>query len=468
MSADDKQALNNKSNRKVLEIIKNIKKWTYSCEPVYIKKSNGIMFKNITKLKSFWPSPATAIPSLNDIIVQTAIKLLMDTKITNCEIFNGQSFGFRPNRSVHHALNSVKCMKGVTWIIEGKIKSFFDPSIGPFKGRPLQRRGSFVGKINYNLLINIIKNKLNPDKTVLGIFNKLFKVGPLVNPYFDIISPILFNLYLTPLDEFIDKLKEKYAISPFHIKIYYVRFADEWVIGVKFEELGDVGVNQLELNKKELVNIQEQIKAFLRDSLNLELEKNKLTHLMGQHRNLKDSAKFLGHYLSLPSKVNTALKEHPKYYSSPNSYPEFAPTILIPFNDLKDKLIEKGFADASGFPKYVGKLLHLSDYDIVKYYNRLLTNTLIFYSMADNCSGLREFFYILEYSLAHTLAAKHRSSLAKIFKKYGKPIVVNSRDLGKVRFTQPSKAEYLNNRFHKELEMWKLEYNTNDPISIHS
>jgi hypothetical protein len=140
---------------------------------------------------------------------------------------------------------------------------------------------------------------------------------------------------------------------------------------------------------------------------------------------------------------------------SPNSSLDlkvnFAPTILIPFNDLKSKLIEKGFADDSGYPKYVGKLLHLSDYDIVKYYNRLLTKIMIFYNMADNCSGLRELLYILEYSLAHTLAAKHRSSLAKIFKKYGKPIVVNAGDLGKVKFAKPSslKTVYLNNRYKK-------------------
>lgn len=406
MSAEDKQVLNNKSSIKLDEIIKNLKNWTYSCEPTYIKKSNEIMFPHITKLKSL------AIPSLKDIILQTAIKLLIES---NC--------GFKPNRSVHHALNSVKKMKGVTWIIEGRINSLFE-------------------NINYNILVNIIKNKLNPDRTLMGIFNKLFNVGPLVNPYFDIISPILFNIYLTPLDEFIDKLKENYARSPFHIKIYYVRFANEWVIGV----VGD------EYNHKELVKIQEQIKTFIKDKLKLELEKNKLTHLG------RDYANFLGHYLRWPN---------PNCYYSSNSYP--AVTILIPFNNLKYKLIEKGFADCSGFPKYVGKLLHLSDYDIVKYYNRLLTKIMIFYSMADNCSGLRELFYILEYSLAHTLAAKHRSSLAKIFNKYGKPIVVNYRNLGKVRFTKPSKAVYLNKKkLNVELEMWKLEYNTKDPISIHS
>lgn len=408
MTSEDKQALNDKSNIKLDEIIKNLKDWTYSFEPLYIKNTK------IQKLK-----PLT-MPSLKDIILQTTIKLLLESKCEK-QIFNCQSFGFRSNKSIHHALASVKKMKGVTWIIEGRINGLFN-------------------NINYNILVNIIKNKLNPDRTLMGIFNKLFKVGSLVNPFFDIISPILFNIYLTPLDDFIDKLKENYARSPFHLKIYYVRFADNWVLGV----VGDDHVN-------ELAKIQEQIKTFLTDTLKLELEKNKLTHIERNYAN------FLGHYLRC--RVNTALlKENPKYLLG------YSPTILIPYNDLKSKLIEKGFADKYGYPKYVGKLLHLSDYDIVKYYNRFLTKILIFYSMADKCSGLRELFYILEYSLAHTLAAKHRSSLSKIFKKYGKPIVVNSRDLGKIRFTKPKL--YLNKKFNVELEMWKLEYSTKDPISI--
>jgi hypothetical protein len=204
-------------------------------------------------------------------------------------------------------------------------------------------------------------------------------------------------------------------------------------------------------HNNELTKIQEQINTFLIDKLKLELEKNKLTHLVLG----KNYVNFLGHYLRC--RVNTALlnpaandagvyiPENSKYFL------DYSPTVLIPYNDLKSKLIEKGFADNFGYPKYVGKLLHLSDYEIVKYYNRLFTKILIFYSMADKSSGLREIFYILEYSLAHTLAAKHRSSLSKIFKKYGKPIAVNSKDLGKVIFTKPKL--YLNKKFNVELEM---------------
>jgi len=428
MSVEDKEALYNKSGKKLKVIIESIKNWTYRCEPIYIKKSNegNLLFSHTTKLIS--------LPSLNDIILQIAIKILIESE---CEkkIFNKQNFGFRPNRSVHHALNSVKKMKGVTWIIEGRVNKVFE-------------------NIHYNILVNIIKKKLNPDRTLIGIFYKLLNAGYLVNACYDIyrdyvwrnvdkvflggiISPILLNLYLTPLDEFIDKLKENYALSP--LKIYYVRFANEWVIGVE----GDVQ-NHEELAKK----IQDQIRTFLQDELKLELDKNKLIHLG------RGYAKFLTHYLrwSIPSSlkspspsrgVNNVLLSSPKVI--------ITPTILIPLKDLKSKLIEKGFADDTGYPKYVGKLLHLSDYDIVKNYNSLLTKIFVFYNMAANRSDLRELLYILEYSLAHTLAAKHRSTLSKIFKKYGKPIVVNVRGLGKIKFSRPDslKAAYLNNKYKK-------------------
>ena len=221
--------------------------------------------------------------------------------------------------------------------------------------------------------------------------------------------------------------------------------------------------------------------AFLWYELKLELDKNKLTHLGREY------AKFLAHYIRWPllgkpsrsGTVNTILLPKKNHWRSPKSEfchdlkVNFAPTILIPLNDLNSKLIEKGFAEdfPSGRPKYVGKYLHLSDYDIVKKYNSFLTKIMVFYNMAYNRSGLAELLYILEYSLAHTLAAKHRSTLAKTFRKYGKPIVVNAGDLGRIKFAKPSslKAVHLNNsykKFNVEIERWKIEYRTKDPISM--
>jgi hypothetical protein len=351
----------------------------------------------------------------------------------------------------------------------------------------IEGRIKSLDNIDINILGNIIKNKLKPDRTLMGIFHKLLKAGYMKYPNPDLrsdyglpevgrklgarrISPkaeglpewftlpplyimmsaagvggLLLNIYLTSLDEFIDKLKENYARGPVPRRIYYVRYADEWVIGVE---------GPFQLAKK----IKEDILTFLWEELKLEQEKTKITHLGIKY------AKFLGHYLGWPSfgqpsEVKTLVRSTLRsgaslFTDDPGlllSKVSFAPSILIPFNDLKSKLIEKGFADKSGHPKFIGKFLFLSDYEIVKKYNSVLIRIMTFYNMADNRSGLGELLYILEYSLAHTLAAKHRSTLAKIFNKYGKPISVASSDSDKIKFAKPSslKAEYLNNKYGK-------------------
>jgi hypothetical protein len=72
--------------------------------------------------------------------------------------------------------------------------------------------------------------------------------------------------------------------------------------------------------------------------------------------------------------------------------------------------------------------------------------------MAENRYDLNELIYILEYSLAHTLAAKHRLSLKQVFTKYGKPIRVKLTGLDKTKtivFDKPItlSAAYLNDKY---------------------
>ena len=56
---------------------------------------------------------AKAIPSLNDIILQTGMKLLIEPVCIN-KIFNKTGYGFRPSLLVYDALHSVRDMIGVT------------------------------------------------------------------------------------------------------------------------------------------------------------------------------------------------------------------------------------------------------------------------------------------------------------------------------------------------------------------
>jgi hypothetical protein len=130
------------------------------------------------------------------------------------------------------------------------------------------------------------------------------------------------------------------------------------------------------------------------------------------------------------------------------------PKLIVPRDLLKEKLIKNGFANEQGKPKYKGKFIHLSDYDIVQRYNSILRGFMNFYNIAEDRSSLNELIYILEYSLVHTLAAKHRMSLSKVFTKYGNPISVTVKaedKQKKVIFDRPTflTAAYLNSKYMK-------------------
>jgi RNA-directed DNA polymerase len=66
------------------------------------------------------------IPRINDRVAQTAAKLVLEP-IFEAD-FRGCSFGFRPKRSAHQALDQIKreVMRGRRWVIDADIRGFFD------------------------------------------------------------------------------------------------------------------------------------------------------------------------------------------------------------------------------------------------------------------------------------------------------------------------------------------------------
>jgi len=180
------------------------------------------------------------------------------------------------------------------------------------------------------------------------------------------------------------------------------------------------------------------------------MDKTKITHLGSEY------AKFLGYYI----KVNTTsqnLTSRTKtsgggFYHTRKGTGK--PKLIFPKDLIKAKLIEKGLANEKGKPKFNGKLMSLSDSEIVQRYNSIIRGFMNFYNIAENRSSMSEMVYIIEYSLAHTLAAKHRMSLKGVFTKYGKPIKVRIKSdkgevLKTVEFDLPQSAEYLNKKYMK-------------------
>jgi hypothetical protein len=94
--------------------------------------------------------------------------------------------------------------------------------------------------------------------------------------------------------------------------------------------------------------------------------------------------------------------------------------LLVPLKDLSEKL-KKYMAE--GQPAAVNAFINQPVDHIIQHYNGMIRGWYNYYQLAENVSSLNYARYVLQYSLAKTLAAKERSSVSKVFRKYGKDIV---------------------------------------------
>lgn len=139
------------------------------------------------------------IPSFTDKLVQEAVRIILEAIYE--PIFMDTSHGFRPNRSCHTALQSVKYeFRGARWFIEGDIKGCFD-------------------NINHNVLVSCINKKIK-DARFTKLIYKFLKAGFVDDFVYNntysgcaqggIISPILANIYLHELDKFVENLSKEF------------------------------------------------------------------------------------------------------------------------------------------------------------------------------------------------------------------------------------------------------------------
>ncbi len=194
------------------------------------------------------------------------------------------------------------------------------------------------------------------------------------------------------------------------------------------------------------------------------MDKTKITNIGSEY------AKFLGHYIKAQTlsqnqssrrrKVET--REVMNIRKSTGK-----PKIIVPKDLLKERLIKNGFANENGFPRSCNKFIFLPDDEIINRFNQVLRGIMNFYNHAENRTDLGEAIYILEYSLAHTLAAKHRSSVKKIFTKYGNPFKCKIKDRV-VKFDKPQKltAEYLNEKYYRVKNVFaSVPFEASDPFT---
>jgi len=162
------------------------------------------------------------IAALEDKIVQQAIRTVLEQIYE--EDFLGFSYGFRPARSQHNALDALTMAiryRKVNWVLDADIRGFFD-------------------NINHEWLIKFLEHRI-ADKRVIRLVKKWLRAGvsedgewsrtTIGTPQGAVISPLLANVFLHyVMDLWIHQWRRRYASGD----VIVVRYADDFVIGFQY------------------------------------------------------------------------------------------------------------------------------------------------------------------------------------------------------------------------------------------
>jgi retron-type reverse transcriptase len=405
------------------------------------------------------------IPPFMDRLVQEAIKMvLVAIWEPDFEKMN-RSFGFRPNKSCHDAMAALQSKLSHTYTLnkalEGDVSGAYDNI------RKEDVISCLEEKIQDRKFINFMRDRLDYDYVDNSDGSR---VRPAMGiPQGGIDSPYLFNIVFHQLDKFImgdmqnylENLNLKVGLPPTkrrprfkyrrnlnekrlrmearskklrqegfiknkdtiltleketkqmrHVivrtpyfdervrrfRLFYVRYADDWILLTN----ADVTV---------VAKMKQLIKDFLFKKLGAQLSDEKT--LITDTR--KDPAHFLG--FEIVSQKNS------KYMKVNGSLRRISVFPLVFRPDRKrliNRLHSRGFCDKRGSPISVPWLTGLEATVIIERFNATIRGTMNYYcEWVSRPSTVYRWIYILRYSCLKTLAHKYKSTISKIFKRFG-------------------------------------------------
>lgn len=174
------------------------------------------------------------ITALEDKIVQQALGWIIQS-IYEAD-FLGFSYGFRPGRSQHNALDAVYValtQRRISWVLDADIKGFFD-------------------NISHEWLMKFLKQRI-ADRKTLRLVELFLTAGAeedgewsktvVGTPQGSVISPLIANIYLHyVLDLWVQQWRKKRARG----EVYIVRYADDFIVGFQYQDDGELFHHQLQ------------------------------------------------------------------------------------------------------------------------------------------------------------------------------------------------------------------------------
>ncbi len=404
------------SREKIQAIIDLLKYERYRWTPVrrvFVEKKNSLKKRPL------------GLPTWSDKLLQEVIRLILEAYYE--PQFSPRSHGFRPQRGCHTALTEIhRTWNGTTWFIEGDISGCFDA-------------------LDHGVLMAILAEKIH-DNRFLRLLANLLKAGYLEawryhqtlsgSPQGGIVSPILANLYLDRLDQFVETVlipehtqghqrrknpayhrlvdlhvrakqlgdvalaravRKRYQTLPWgdprdpaYRKLRYIRYADDLLLGFTGPH-------------REAEAIKQQLSAFLSNELKLTLSDSKTLVTHGR----TEAARFLGYEL-------VVLHDDGKRTRGQRSINGVV-GLRVPLHTVQEKC--QAYM-RHGKPIHRTERMNESVFAIITRYAAEFRGLAEYYRMAYNLHRLNRLKWTMETSLTKTLAAKLQLSVPQVYRRF--------------------------------------------------